>query len=202
MNKKIKITPKQKQIIIGKILGDGHLETVNEKTCRLKIEHSYKQRAYVDWLYQELKNLAASQPKIKRQLVNGKAYYKYWFNTKYTSSLRFYAQQFYQGKQKIVPKLIGRWLTPLTLAVWFMDNGSVKSNLHRARLINTQGFHRAEVTRLIKTLVEKYNLRCRLRKQKEGYQIMILAESAKQFADLIKNNIHPSMSYKLEGLLD
>jgi len=52
MNKKIKITPKQKQIIIGKILGDGHLETVNEKTCRLKIEHSYKQRAYVDWLYQ------------------------------------------------------------------------------------------------------------------------------------------------------
>lgn len=202
MNGKIRITSRQKQIIMGKILGDGHLETTNDKTYRLKIEHSYKQKAYVDWLYQELKPLATGEPKIKEQSVKGVVYRKYWFNTRYTGSLRFYAQQFYENKRKIVPRSIGRWLTPLTMAVWFMDDGSIKSKAHRARLINTQGFSKSEVVNLMTAMLTKHNLHCKLRKQKEGWQIMIMATDAKSFTTLIKPHIHPSMDYKLEGLLD
>ena len=54
---KLKLTDRQREIIIGKLLGDGHLETQNKgKTYRLKIEHSIKQREHVDWLYSNLKN--------------------------------------------------------------------------------------------------------------------------------------------------
>lgn len=120
---RFKLTLRQKQIIIGKLLGDGCLETTNGQTCRLKIEHSYNQKEYVDWQYQELESIASSMPKIKHQTVKGKVYDKYWFNTGYSSSLRFYWQQFYQKGRKVVPKLIERWLTPLALAVWFMDDG-------------------------------------------------------------------------------
>ena len=105
---KIKISPRQKQIIAGKLLGDACLETTNNITYRLKIEHSYKQKEYVDWLYQELKHLATAEPKIKYQTVKGKVYKKYWFNSRFSTSFRFYAQQFYDGKKKIVPKLIHR----------------------------------------------------------------------------------------------
>lgn len=199
--KNLKLTKRQRQIIIGKLLGDGHLETENNgRTYRLKIEHSFVQKDYVDWCYYELKDWVRTKPQTKKQKVNGKTYQKYWFNTLSHGAFRFYAHQFYQDKKKIVPKLIHRWLTPLSLAVWFMDDGSIKSMNHRARIINTQGFKKKEVQKLSKVLEEIFTLKCKLRKQKEGYQIMILAESADRFARIIKDFIHPSMNYKIKGL--
>lgn len=199
--KNLKLTPRQREIIVGKLLGDGHLESVtNDKTYRLKIEHSFSQKEYVDWFYQEFKDWMSSEPKMKEQIVNGKLYRKYWVNTISSGVFRFYAKQFYKDKKKIIPKLIYKWLTPLGLAVWFMDDGSVKSKNHKARIINTQGFRKKEVERLIKVLDDKFNLKCKLRKQKEGYQIMILAESADEFARLIKDYTHKSMKYKIQRL--
>jgi len=201
IKKTLKLTSKQRQIIIGKLLGDGHLETSNNgKTYRLKIEHSFKQKDYVDWCYQELKDWVLTKPQIKKQTFNGKVYEKYWFNTLSHSSFRFYAHQFYPRDKKVIPKLIHRWLTPLSLAVWFMDDGSIKSKNHRARILNTQCFSVKEIRRLIQILQTKFDLSCKLRKQKEGYQIMILAESANKFYNLIKEFIIPSMDYKLKGL--
>ena len=183
------------------MLGDGHLETQNNgKTYRLKVEHSIKQKEYVDWFYQEFKEWILTKPKKKRKIRNGKLSYNYWVNTLSSGSFRFYAHQFYEGKKKIIPKLIHRWLTPLSLAVWFMDDGSIKSKHHRARIINTQGFEKREVLRLIKVLDEKFDLKCKLRKQKEGYQIMILAESADRFAGIVKDHLCSSMKYKIKGL--
>ena len=199
--KTLKLTDRQRQIIIGTALGDGHLETPNKgRTYRLRIEHSLKQKAFVDWLYQELKPWVLSAPQIKKQIVNGKIFHKYWFNTVAHGSLRFYGQQFYQAKKKVVPKLIHRWLTPLSMAVWYMDDGSIKSKNHRARIINTQGFTKREVAILIRALKDKFAIQSQLRKQKEGYQIMILAESAIKFAKLIKPYLHSSMKYKITGL--
>ncbi len=199
--KRLKLTSRQREIIVGKLLGDGHLESMNSgRTYRLKIEHSFGQKEYVDWFYSEFKEWILSKPKKKGQVVGGKLYYKYWVNTLSSGSFRFYAQQFYKNKKKVIPKLIYRWLTPLGLAVWFMDDGSIKSKYHKARIINTQGFKKKEVLRLIKVLDGKFNLKCKLRKQKEGCQIMILAESADKFAGLIKNHLHSSMKYKIKGL--
>lgn len=201
MNQKIKISLKQKQILMGKLLGDGHLETQTKgKTYRFKFEHSLKQKEYVDWLYNELKNLAVNQPKIKTISYKNKIYKKYWFNTISSPSFKFYANQFYQNKKKVVPKLIHRWLTPLSLAIWFMDDGSIKSKYHKARILNTQGFEEKEISRLINALKNKFGIQCKLRKQKEGYQIMILAESAVDFAKLIKKYLIPSMEYKIKEL--
>lgn len=197
MKNKMDISPRQQQIIIGKLLGDGHLETVNGQTYRLKIEHSLKQKDYVYWLYRELKEIAANSPKIKEQRWRGQKYQKIWFNSRYSGSLRFYGHQFYRQKKKVVPQLIYRWLTPLVIAVWFMDDGSIKSSFHRARIINTQGFKKMDVEKLIAALKRKYDLECKLREQKEGWQIMILSESANKFSQIIRNFIHPSMEYKL-----
>lgn len=199
--KNLKLTPRQREVIVGKLLGDGHLESItDDKTYRLKIEHSLSQKEYVDWFYQEFAEWMSSAPKMKEQIVNGKLYRKYWVNTISSGAFRFYAKQFYKDKKKIVPKLIYKWLTPLGLAVWFMDDGSVKSKNHKARIINTQGFEKEEVQRLIKILDDKFNLKCKPRKQKEGFQIMILSESADDFAGLIKDYMHSSIKYKIQGL--
>src|SRR3989344_155382 len=169
----IKLTDQQEQILIGLLLGDGHLETQNQgRTFRLKVEHAISQKDYVDWLYDKFKNLALTKPQIKLQMVAGKMREKYWFSTISTGSFRFYAQQFYVNRKKVVPEIIAKFASPLSLAVWFMDDGSLKSKHHRARIINTQCFDDISLKRL-QTMLEKFGIKTTLRQQKEGKQIYI-----------------------------
>lgn len=47
------LTEEQKQILVGLLLGDG---AMRKKThALLEINHSYSQKEYVDWLYQQFK---------------------------------------------------------------------------------------------------------------------------------------------------
>lgn len=201
--KKLKLTSRQQEILVGVLLGDGHLETQDQgRSYRLKIEHSSKQKEYADWLYKEFKEWVQTPPQVRSRYIKLRSvegtYQKYWFNTLSSGSFRFYAQQFYKKSgKKIVPRLIHRWLTPLALAVWYMDDGSVKSNAHTTVLFNTQGFDAMSLKHLQKTLLEKFGIKSKLRKQKEGMQIYLLPETISAFRKVIEPLIHPSMRYKL-----
>lgn len=195
---KIKFSKRQREIIIGKLLGDGHLETQTfGKTYRLKIEHSIKQKDYVEWVCDELKNCVVTAPKHKKQQVNGKSYEKCWFNTISSGLFRFYGQQFYKNGKKIVPKRIYKWLTPLALSVWFMDDGNIKSKECKGRILNTQSFDNASLKLLQSAIMKNFNIQTTLRKQKEGKQIYILAEEYEKFKETVDKYILPSMKYKL-----
>ena len=199
--KNLKLTKEQRELIVGTLLGDAHLERrYKGYTFSLMVEHLIKQKEYVEWKYNALKEWVRTPPRMKRQVVNGKQYDKYCFRTLGSSSFRFYHAQFYRNGKKVVPKLIHRWLTPYALCIWFMDDGSIKSKYHRARIINTQGFDKQDVLRLIHVLQNKFHIAARVRKQKEGYQIYLLAETIDHFANLVRPYIIPSMSYKLQGL--
>src|SRR3989344_3608400 len=106
----IRMTARQRNIIVGTLLGDGHLETQDRgRTFRLKIEHSINQRGYVDWLYCELQPLIGSAPRQRTRVCrfpNGstKVLSSYGFATYSLGAFRFYAQQFYAGGKKVIPK--------------------------------------------------------------------------------------------------
>ncbi|TAN33641.1 hypothetical protein EPN28_02450 [Patescibacteria group bacterium] len=199
--KGLKLTKVQREILVGTLLGDSHLSNHNSGVAyRLMVQHGLSQKAYVDWIYDKFKDWVITPPKIKDQTVNGKLYKKYWFNTVSHPALRFYAAQFYRGREKTVPKLIHRWLTPLGLAVWFMDDGSIKSNHHRALILNTQCYSDICLRRLRRVLSNKYKIATKLRKQKEGKQIYLLASSVQEFVNIIRPYIIPKMEYKLGKL--
>jgi len=198
----LKLTDLQKEILIGTLLGDGHLETQdNGHTYRLKLDHSIKQRAYVDWLYESFKEWTNTPPKKHSRDVRfrnvTKSYDKYGFNTVSHSAFRFYAKQFYSQRKKKAPRLIHRWLTPLALAVWFMDDGSIKSNAHKTVFINTHSFSKDDVKRLRKALWDVYGIQTILRPQGNGNQLYFLSETVEAFLGLIEPHILPSMRYKL-----
>lgn len=196
----LKLTKRQREILVGLMLGDGHLETQNNgRTYRLKIEQSIKHKEYVDWLFQEFNEWVMTHPQEKNQQdkKRGKEYHKYWFNTLSAGSLRFYAHQFYDGKKKIVPKQIAKWLTPLSMAIWYMDDGSIKSQDHSTVLFNTQGFTKVEVQRLKEALETKFRIMSRLHKQKDGWQLYLLSETIPKFRSVVEDLILPSMKYKL-----
>lgn len=197
----LKLSKVQREIVVGKLLGDAHLSNYSTGLkYKFMIEHSLNQKAYVDWLYGYFKDWVLTPPKEKNQLIKGKLYKKYLFNTFSHIAFRFYALQFYKNGKKIVPKLIDHWLTPLGLAVWFMDDGSIKSKHHRALILNTQCYENADLKRLQDVLLAKFGIQTKLRKQKEGKQIYILSKTVEQFVKLIRPFILPEMEYKLNKL--
>ena len=188
---------KQRSIMVGTLLGDGHLETQNQgRTYRLKIEHSIKQKEYTDFLYQNFKSWVNELPKEKNKVVKGKTYTNYYFQTRSIGEFRFYGQIFYdkEGKKRI-PDFIDKLLTPLALAVWFMDDGSAKSKQHKALILNTQCFSKRDLRLLINAFEKCFGIEAKLRSQKEGYQLII--PRPEKFIELILPYLRKEFYYKL-----
>lgn len=195
----LRLSDKQREILVGIILGDAMLETQNKgKTYRIKIEHSIGQRAYTEHLYDVFKEWVLNPPRLKEiKLANGRSYKSLVFSTLSHGALRFYGHQFYPYGRKVVPKLIGRWLTPRSIAYWFMDDGSIKSKESKAVVFNTQGYQKKDVVRLAEILKSKFSLEAKPRRQKEGYQIYISGKSYESFKNLISSDVLPEMKYKI-----
>lgn len=196
--KSLKLTKFQRELIVGMLLGDAHLETQSQgRIYRLKVEQSFKQKEFVDWLYAEFKAWTNQEPKkrIVRDLV------RYGFTTYSHGNLRFYGQQFYSKGKKVIPKTIGKLLTPATLAVWFMGDGSWKSQKHKTFIIHTLGYTKSDLQRVQEVLEIKLGIKTSLHMQKGKYwRLYIISESADTFKKLVEPYILPSMKYKLGNI--
>jgi hypothetical protein len=182
-----------KEMLIGKILGDGHLETQNNgATWRLKIEHSFNQKEYVDHQYSLLSHWVSSAPRI----IKKENSFNYFFQTKSIGDLRFLGLQFYNNKKKIVPKILSKLMTPISLAYWYSDDGSIKSKQSKGVIFNTQNFTFDEVKFLCSILKNKFDLICWPRKQQQKYQIYVSGKSYSIIRELIYKYLIPEMRYK------
>jgi recombination protein RecA len=188
----------QRSILAGLLLGDGHLETVTrDQTYRLKVEHSLKQKEYVDWLYAEFADFIRNPPYTKIKSLNEKKFSSYGFTTYSSEAFRFYAQQYYDGHKKIIPKLFAKLIDPLALAIWFTDDGSFKSIHHKTYIIHSVGYAKRDLEVVQNVLEEKFGIKVALHKQYDRWRIYILSESASAFKKLIEPHVIPSMKYKL-----
>ncbi len=189
----------QRDVLVGLLLGDGHLETQNGgRTYRLKVEHGLKQKDYVHWLYGIFSEWVPNGIYNKNRKDGSKSI---GFTTRSHGTFRFYGQQFYgENQKKHIPTLIRKILTPIGMAVWFMDDGSRKSLRHNTYNIHTLGYLKKDLEVMQDVLLKMFNIRTRLHKQKGKYhRIYILSESAMRFTDLIKEYVIPiqSMEHKL-----
>ena len=176
----------QQQLILGCVLGDGYMR--RKTHAHLQITHSFKQKEYVDWKYRILKNLVITPPKTYKG--NGDRV-GYRFFTKSLPELTSIYIKFYSNKVKKVPKDI--ILKPVTLAVWYMDDGS-KS--YKSCYFNTQKFDSESQNNLIKAL-SKLKIEAKLNKDKQYFRIRVLTSSAPHLMDIIRPYVAKSMRYKI-----
>lgn len=191
-------------IIIGSLLGDGHLEKRNKGT-RLILEQTSRNVEYLMWIH---KNLALSgycnpnKPKLfKRIRKKGEIFYYYRIKTYTFSSFNWIHSFFYQfnyntqSYKKIIPSSIENYLTPLALAIWFQNNGSKYSSGIR---IATNNFTYEEVIQLCTILHIKYRWICTYHflGPEKGYCIYISKKSMDSFRKTILPYLVPSMHYK------
>jgi LAGLIDADG DNA endonuclease family. len=97
---------------------------------------------------------------------------------------------------KIIPYEIDKYLTPLSLAVWFMDDGS---KLGKGAKIATNCFTYKELQFLCDIIFKKYNLIVTLHSggKNKGYSLYINSKSMPLFSKIVKPYMLPSLNYKL-----
>lgn len=185
-NRRVHLTDIQMQMIVGSVLGDAYIYPKG-KIC---FEQSSRQKDYLHWKYGELKELA--YPKIAKVIRVDKRSFKK------TVSYRFFLRQFFRPLRevfyhngKIIPLGIDKWLTPLLLAVWYMDDGHLANG--RYPLIATENYQRDELNQLM-VFLQRLELFCRINHKN---RLIIKSKSKDKFFHLITPYIHPSLRYKL-----
>ena len=201
VKKNLVLSKTQREILVGLLLGDGCLETQNGgRTYRLKVEHSEAQSDYVMWLYEIFKDWT---PSGVYQRIRRDKYLHVGFQTYSHGSFRFYGKQFYPNGQKIIPKIIKKFLSPLAMAVWFMDDGSLKSRLHKTFIFHTYCFTKDDLKILQNALLEKFSIKSTLQAQKGRYwRLYIKEESAAIIREIIAPVVDKfsSMKHKLTNV--
>ena len=162
----------------------------------MKIEHSLKQ---VDYVVLQNQRLGFKRTKCERENVFERHIKINWFQTVSDVKLRYYGKIFYKDGKKIIPNNISKLLTPVSMAVWFMDDGSIKSKHHKTLLINTQSFSRKEIEFLQKAIEQKF-------------QILSFTQAERRLADrisrsrrykiskIIEPTLQDSMKYKIDPI--
>jgi hypothetical protein len=103
---------------------------------------------------------------------------------------------FYKKGQKYINKEVEKYLTPLALAIWLMDDGGWAKPGVR---LGTNSFKLEEIQFLVQILESKFNLNCTIRylKDIDQYFIYIKCSSLITLTNIIKPYLHPSMYDKL-----
>ncbi|MGH2787914.1 MAG: LAGLIDADG endonuclease [Actinomycetota bacterium] len=176
----------QRSIIVGSLLGDGALRC--KTNALLEINHSVHQKSYVDWKYEQLANLVATAPK-QRSGNGGRVAYR--FCTRSLPGLTPYFRLFYSEGRKLVPDIE---LTALSLAVWFMDDGSRSRS---AVYLNTQQFDVYSQLRLLESLRKQWGITGALNRDKIYFRIRLSVESSARLASVMHEYLLPEFRYKL-----
>lgn len=194
----IEVSAREREIIVGTILRDGHLAML-KSNARLEIGHSDAQKDYLFWKYSQLPSLVGAPP--SRRAVFDSRYqktYAWWrISTRARPFLTELYYLFYFRGRKIVPRAISSLLTsPLGLAVWFMDDGGRRNDSY-GHFFNTLSFSREENELLRECLRENFSLDSRIHWIQDGYRIYISSREAKHFCDLLYPLVLPLLRYKL-----
>jgi LAGLIDADG DNA endonuclease family len=189
------------QVIIGLLLGDGHLEKRTKGIgSRLIVEQTNRNIEYLIWIYQffnEKGYCNNKTPKLfKRIKKNNTIYFGFRFNTYTFSTLNWLHKLFYSDNhiKRLPLSFLYEYLNPMALALWFMGDGS---KLGVGFKIATNCFIRSELEELCNLFFIKFKINCSLQKNNKDWIIYIKKNSAQDFSDLIEPYMLNSMKYKL-----
>ena len=203
LNPQNPINDRQRQIIMGSLLGDCCLKN-SGKTAHLSISHSIKQKEYIDWLYSELKSICPSTVTYcKNKNKNGKEYITYYFSSESRIDLNEIRNKIYIPKKTVTEWWVDQ-ITPLGISVWFMDDGCF-SMVNPSRFefsFATNSFSEKENYILSEMFFNKFGIKSEVRPitKKLGvqYNLFISDVSFDKFREIVSPHIIDCMKYKID----
>jgi len=181
--KYLTINKVQEDLIIGSILGDGHIDK-RPKCSIFMVGHSENQKEYLYWKYNLMKNLCNKGPVHKDKFIqkfpNGKEYLCqdfYMFRTRSIDMLRSYQQlSIYERIER---------LNEFSLSIFFLDDGSRSGN---AWEICVAMFGNEEKQLFKNLLHDKFNIDIYTNNTDDRY-FSINVENSKKVTKMILKNI-------------
>src|SRR3989344_2229123 len=179
-------TARQRAIILGAILGDSQIEK-RWKNPRIRFAHSVHQKDYLFWKYCELRGIASREPILIREQhqVMQKTYESWQFGTRALPEFGEYWDWFYGYGRKCIPERISElMIDPLSVAVWYMDDGYKRNDCNAIRL-STDSFSRSDNLRLQLMLEKNFGITSALHRKWKYWNIYIPERSTKKFVELV-----------------
>lgn len=199
----IGISKTASDIIIGHLLGDGCLiPTGKKKAAYFKVLHKAADRLYTEWSRDQLLTL---NPKIRpcKKFVDGKLFHSFSYSTQRTSSLIPYFNDFYDKSllKKFgahgtkCPKIkIFENLSDLSLAIWYMDDGSYSDEYPNIAM----NFPGSNYDEIVDALTKRFGFPFYYVKRKTCVLLKIRTKIGRdKFFEIITPYIHERMSRKL-----
>jgi hypothetical protein len=194
----ISLTREQNSILFGIILGDGYLQRTGKMNARLRLEHGYKQKEYLLWKINKLKTIFQGKPKyLERIHPLTKKTYKYWRHqsqsTPYLGKLR---KIFYSDGKKRIPDNFEKYINPLMLAVWYMDDGYYYQR-DKCSYLYLGNISIKEANVVSSTILKKFSIQTKVKQKKKGFAIYFPHSQVEKLKLLIKDYIINQFNYKL-----
>jgi 16S rRNA G966 N2-methylase RsmD len=206
------LTDEQKQVLYGSMMGDA--KKVSPSSAQF--QQCADQKDYLLWKYKIFENIA-SKNSLKCSFSIDKRSEKelshYHFYTHANTDIEICISHFYENNQKRITQDILDVLTPLSLAVWFMDDGQtewgyrhivngITVNYSPSCVICTDSFLEEECNLIKEWFENKFNIIVSLKERslskRIGYRIQIRGADFKKFINLIKPYVLPSFLYKVD----
>jgi recombination protein RecA len=195
----------QWQVILGALMGDAALSRpvrADDASARFRMGHGSKQLAYLDWKAELLGNIGQSRSE------NGKGAGFVDFTP--LAELAELRKAIYLGDgHKHLSWEYLKALTPLSLAIWYCDDGSFSNRAKGLQKRTRGGSGRSEICveamspgsreRLVQHLADTFDLHPRLsaRGTRGAAVLSFPKDETAKLHQLIAPYVHPSMQYKL-----
>jgi recombination protein RecA len=192
----------QWEVLLGTLMGDGALSpSASGRSARLRWGHGRAQAAYGDWKASLFANINVSRSTNDKGAV--------FHDAQPLPELAELRDAVYIGGRKVLNEEYFKRLTPLSLALWYMDDGSftLRSKGLQQRTMGgsgrvdicVQAFDRSTQRRLRDHLQDTWGIDTRLaeRGARKMAHLVFSVEASDRFQALVAPYIHPSMEYKL-----
>ena len=192
----VPFTQRQKDIALGSLLGDAYLRP-SGNSFSLSFIHGEKQKAYLDWKRNEFQNFVV-QPQYycsSREFHGNLPSYQFGtINHPYLTEL--HALCYGSGRKAVTAEWLEQ-ISPLSLAVWYMDDGSINKR-YGTIVLCTNSFSNDGQLLIIDFLSERYGIKSVIEPRRNNQSVIrINASQRYRFLELVGPHIPDCMSYKL-----
>jgi hypothetical protein len=189
--------------IVGMVAGDAGIR--KQKGCRsvsLRITHAKRQGEYLEYKRDILQNLFKGW-EIPIRPINNSGYLGVRLETRNHPKLRAIYKWFYSNGKKRFSRRILNYLTPIGIALWYMDDGSLSykkrgGKIH-GREIHLNAYCSLEEAKIIQAYFkEVWDISWTVVLNKELFRLRMGSNEAKKFFTIISPYIVPIMKYKID----
>jgi recombination protein RecA len=194
----------QWQSILGGLMGEGHLapNRRDRRGVRYRMGHGPKQVEYVDWKASLLGNIKQSRTVRESGSVHVDI-------TPLPELAELREVVYFGGGKKHITEEYLKALTPLALAIWYMDDATFQLRSKGVQQRTEGGSGRAEIcvdamsegsrARLVDYLRDTHGIDVKMiqRGPNEQYVLIFSTAGTARFQEIIAPYVHPSMEYKL-----